>query len=182
MLFERRIKRCSWHQKELQVQTGYDNIYRSKQSKNNSNVTWPKSFCRCLCLSLYYLPFKEIISLKETKAERLCKLLIQIKVWFPLQSSWHSSVLTAKFERYKCRPTWCSLPFSSKRFQLWTSVVYKCSAWRLPDLLYIFYFKAKAARKPSEFHAGISWTFSSPADNRYSVFHFQKLSWFKIWP
>lgn len=87
---------------------------------------------------------------------------------FPLKSSWHCSVLTVNFENLKHGHTRCSLPFSSQRFQLWTSVVYKCSAWRLPDLFCIFDFKAKAARKPSEFHAGISWTLCSPADNCYS--------------
>lgn len=148
---------------------------------NNNNVksTWPKCFCQFLHHNLYHLCFREIIL-----------LLGKLKLNFPASCSfkstsdfpWHSSVLTANFENYKHGHPCCSLPFSSKRFQLWTSVVYKCSAWRLPDLFCIFYFKAKAARKPSEFHAGISWTFSSPADNCYSGSCFQRLSWFKIWP
>lgn len=125
------------------------------------------------------LLYRNNFNFRKIKAELLCKLLIQTHT---LDSPWHSSVLTVNFGNYKHGHPRCSLPFSSKRFQLWTSVVYKCSAWRLPDLFCIFYFKAKAAKKPSEFHAGISWTFSSPADNCYSGSCFQRLSWFKIRP
>lgn len=134
-------------------------IKRNPRSKQHTAylsitaITQKSTQCKCFC---WYLPHHlHNLSFKETTALS-GKAKFSAKCWhtwtlhFPFKSSWHCSALAADLEHFRHGHTCCSLPLSSKRFQLWTSVVYKCSAWRLPDLFCIFDFKAKAARKPSE--------------------------------